>query len=179
MSRIGKAPVVIPKGVEVSIFGSHVSVNGPKGKLEFTFEPVIKIKVEDDKVLVSRPNDDKHNRSLHGMTRAIINNMIIGVSIGFKKELNMVGIGYKANLSGKKLIINAGYSHPVEMEIKADLEVDVPKPTVIIVRGIDKQQVGAFAANIRSIRSPEPYKGKGIKYSDEYIRKKVGKTGSK
>ena len=179
MSRIGKAPVVIPKGVEVNVSGSHVAVKGPKGKLEFTFEPVMTIKVEDGEVLVSRPDDDKHNRSLHGMTRAIINNMVTGVNTGFQKELNMVGVGYKANLAGKKLVVNAGYSHPVEMEVEAGLEVEVPKPTVIIVKGIDKQQVGAFAANVRSIRLPEPYKGKGIKYDDEHIRRKVGKTGSK
>ena len=179
MSRIGKAPVVIPKGVEVNVSGSQVAVKGPKGKLEFTFEPVITIKVEDGQVLVSRPDDHKHNRSLHGMTRAIINNMVTGVNTGFQKELNMVGVGYKANLAGKKLVVNAGYSHPVEMEVEAGLEVEVPKPTVIIIKGIDKQQVGAFAANVRSIRLPEPYKGKGIKYADEHIRRKVGKAGSK
>lgn len=179
MSRIGKAPVIIPEGVKVKISGSHVVVNGPKGNLEFTFNPLITIKIKDDKILISRSCDDKNNRSLHGTTRAIINNMVTGVSTGYQKELNMFGVGYKANLLGKKLVINAGYSHPIEMEIETGLEVEVPKPTVIIIKGIDKQQVGAFAANVRSIRLPEPYKGKGIKHAGEYTRRKVGKTGSK
>ena len=179
MSRIGRAPVVIPAGVEVKVSGSEVEVKGPKGKLAFTFNNAMDIAVDGGTLTVSRPNDEKENRSLHGMTRALIQNMVTGVSDGFKKELEMIGVGYKASVSGKKLVINAGYSHPVEMEIGEGLNVETPQPTKIIISGIDKQQVGEFAANVRKVRPPEPYKGKGIKYSDERIRRKVGKTGAK
>lgn len=179
MSRIGKAPVVIPKGVEINIKGSQVTVKGPKGSLDFTFSPSITVSQEGAEVIVTRPNDEKENRSLHGTTRALIQNMVTGVSAGFTRDLEMVGVGYKASVVGKKLIINAGYSNPVEMDIEPGLEVEVPQPTKIHIKGIDKQLVGAFAANVRKVRPPEPYKGKGIKYSDERIRRKVGKTGSK
>lgn len=179
MSRIGNAPVVIPAGVEIKLDGSFVKVKGPHGELEYTFNENIKISMEDGVVKVERPNNNKENRSLHGTTRALIQNMVTGVSSKFKKELEMVGVGYKSSVAGKKLVINAGYSHPVEMEIPAGLTVEVPQPTKIIISGIDKQVVGAFASNVRKVRPPEPYKGKGIKYIDEHIRRKVGKTGSK
>ena len=179
MSRIGNAPVVIPAGVEVKLDGSLVKVKGPHGELEYTFNENIGISMEDGVVKVERPNNSKVNRSLHGTTRALIQNMVTGVNSKFKKELEMVGVGYKANIAGKNLVINAGYSHPVEMEIPEGLTVEVPQPTKIIISGIDKQVVGAFASNVRKVRPPEPYKGKGIKYSDEQIRRKVGKTGSK
>ena len=179
MSRIGNAPVVIPAGVEIKLDGSFVKVKGPHGELEYTFNENIKISMEDGVIKVERPNNNKENRSLHGTTRALIQNMVIGVSSKFKKELEMVGVGYKSSVAGKKLVINAGYSHHVEMEIPAGLTVEVPQPTKIIISGIDKQVVGAFASNVRKVRPPEPYKGKGIKYVDEHIRRKVGKTGSK
>ena len=179
MSRIGNAPVVIPAGVEIKLDGSFVKVKGPHGELEYTFNENIKISMEDGVVKVERPNNNKENRSLHGTTRALIQNMVTGVSSKFKKELEMVGVGYKSSVAGKKLVINAGYSHPVEMEIPVGLTVEVPQSTKIIISGIDKQVVGAFASNVRKVRPPEPYKGKGIKYIDEHIRRKVGKTGSK
>lgn len=179
MSRIGNAPVVIPAGVEIKLDGSFVKVKGPHGELEYTFNENIEISIEDGVVKVERPNNNKENRSLHGTTRALIQNMVTGVSSKFKKELEMVGVGYKSSIAGKKLVINAGYSHPVEMEIPAGLTVEVPQSTKIIISGIDKQVVGAFASNVRKVRPPEPYKGKGIKYIDEHIRRKVGKTGSK
>lgn len=179
MSRIGNAPVVIPAGVEIKLDGSFMKVKGPHGELEYTFNENIKISMKDGVVKVERPNNNKENRSLHGTTRALIQNMVTGVSSKFKKELEMVGVGYKSSVAGKKLVINAGYSHPVEMEIPAGLTVEVPQSTKIIISGIDKQVVGAFASNVRKVRPPEPYKGKGIKYIDEHIRRKVGKTGSK
>lgn len=179
MSRIGNAPVVIPSGVEVKIDGSLVKVKGKHGSLEYAFNENMKITMNDGVINVERPNNNKLYRSLHGTTRALIQNMITGVSDKFKKELEMVGVGYKSNVSGKKLVVNAGYSHPVEMEIPEGLTVEVPKPTMIIISGIDKQVVGAFASNVRKVRPPEPYKGKGIKYVGEHIRRKVGKTGSK
>ena len=179
MSRIGNAPVVIPAGVEIKLDGSFMKVKGPHGELEYTFNENIKISMKDGVVKVERPNNNKENRSLHGTTRALIQNMVTGVSSKFKKELEMVGVGYKSSIAGKKLVINAGYSHPVEMEIPAGLTVEVPQSTKIIISGIDKQVVGAFASNVRKVRPPEPYKGKGIKYIDEHIRRKVGKTGSK
>lgn len=179
MSRIGKAPVVLPAGVEVYIDGSTVKVKGPHGELESTFSPAMNISLSEGVLTVERPNDSKENKSLHGLTRALIQNMVTGVSAKFTKNLEMVGVGYKSSVSGNTLVINAGYSDPVEMEIPAGLTVDVPQPTKIAISGIDKQMVGAFAANIRKVRPPEPYKGKGIKYADEKIKRKVGKTGSK
>lgn len=179
MSRIGNAPVVIPAGVEVKIDGSLVQVKGPHGELEFDFNSNIKVSQEDGVLKVERPDDSKQNKALHGMTRALIRNMVSGVSSKFKKELEMVGVGYKSSIAGNILTINAGYSHPVVMEVPEGLSVEVPKPTSIIITGIDKQVVGAFAANVRKVRPPEPYKGKGIKYANEQIKRKVGKTGSK
>ena len=179
MSRIGNAPVVIPAGVEVKIDGSLVQVKGPHGELEFDFNSNIKVSQEDGVLKVVRPDDSKQNKALHGMTRALIQNMVSGVSSKFKKELEMVGVGYKSSIAGNVLTINAGYSHPVVMEVPEGLSVEVPKPTSIIITGIDKQVVGAFAANVRKVRPPEPYKGKGIKYANEQIKRKVGKTGSK
>ena len=179
MSRIGNAPVVIPAGVEIKLDGSFVKVKGPHGELEYAFNKNIKISMEDGVVKVERPDNNKENRSLHGTTRALIQNMVTGVSSKFKKELEMIGVGYKSSVAGKKLVINAGYSHPVEMEIPAGLTVEVPQPTKIIISGIDKQVVGAFASNVRKVRPPEPYKGKGIKFEGEVIRRKEGKTGKK
>ena len=179
MSRIGNAPVVIPAGVEVKVDGTSVSVKGPHGQLDYTFNSNMIISLEDGILKVARPNNNKDNRALHGLTRALIANMVTGVSTKFTKELEMIGVGYKSSLADGKLVINAGYSHPVEMEIPVELNVEVPQPTKIIISGIDKQVVGAFAANVRKVRPPEPYKGKGIKYSTEQVKRKVGKTGSK
>ena len=176
MSRIGKQPVTIPSGVEVALDGNLITVKGPKGSLEFNFNSEFTVTVEDNQITLVRPSDQKFHRSIHGTTRAIINNMILGVSEGFKKELVMKGVGYRALLQGTKLVISAGYSHPVEMIVPEGLTVEVPKNTQIIVSGIDKQLVGEFAANIRGVRPPEPYLGKGIRYVDEYVRRKEGKT---
>lgn len=177
MSRVGRAPIAVPAGVDVTIDGTLVTVKGPKGTLESQFHPDMKVNLNDGVITVERPSDQKEHRALHGLTRALLNNMVVGVTAGFQKDLEMVGVGYKAQLQGTKLVINAGYSHPVEMDPGDDLQVEVPAPTKISIKGIDKQKVGAFAANVRAVRPPEPYKGKGIKYADEHIRRKVGKTG--
>ncbi|OEF96432.1 50S ribosomal protein L6 [Vulcanibacillus modesticaldus] len=177
MSRIGKKPVEIPAGVEVTIDGTVVSVKGPKGTLTRTFHNDIKIIKEGNEVIVERPSDNKLHRALHGTTRSIISNMVEGVTKGFEKTLELVGVGYRAAKSGKKVTLSVGYSHPVEFLPEEGIDLEVPEPTKIIVKGIDKERVGATAAKIRSIRKPEPYKGKGIKYADERIRRKVGKTG--
>lgn len=179
MSRIGKMPIEIPNGVNVNIEGGTVSVKGPKGQLERTVHPDIAIAIEDNKVIVSRPSDDKNHRALHGLTRALLNNMVQGVTKGFDRRLELVGVGYRAAKQGNKLVLSVGYSHPVEMDPGKDLNVEVPAPTKIVVSGIDKEKVGAFAANIRAVREPEPYKGKGIKYEGERIRRKAGKAGVK
>ena len=180
MSRIGRMPITVPAGVEIVIAeGNAVTVKGPKGTLNSTFNPNMQIKVEGNVVTVSRPNDEKENRSLHGLTRTLLNNMIVGVNEGFKKELEVNGVGYRAQKEGNKLVLNIGYSHPVNMEENADIQIEVPSPNKIIISGIDKQKVGQFAAEVRGKRPPEPYKGKGIKYSDEVIRRKEGKTGGK
>lgn len=176
MSRIGLRPIEIPEGVEVTIKDHHVTVKGPKGELANTLSDIMTIKMEDKIITVSRPDDEKENRSLHGTTRSLIANMVEGVSKGYQKELEIIGVGYRAQKQGTKLVVNAGYSHPVELEEEDGIEFDVPKNTTIIVKGIDKERVGAVAANIRAIRSPEPYKGKGIRYKDEYVRRKEGKT---
>ena len=179
MSRIGRQPVVIPEGVTVTIEENNkVTVKGPKGTLERVLVPEMEIKREDGHVLVSRPNDLKRNKSLHGLTRTLINNMVTGVSAGFVKELEVNGVGYRAAKQGKKLVLNLGYSHPVEMTDPEGIETTV-EGNKITVKGIDKEKVGQFAAEIRDKRRPEPYKGKGIKYADEVIRRKVGKTGKK
>lgn len=176
MSRIGKKPVVIPEGVTVSIDKNTVTVKGPKGELKKTFHEDMKISLEDNTVVVERPSDSKFHRTFHGTTRSLLNSMVIGCNEGFKKELVIKGVGYKAQLQGEKLVLSAGYSHPVEMEVPTGLTVEVPKPLSIIVSGSDKELVGEFAANIRAVRKPEPYLGKGIRYSDERIRRKEGKT---
>ena len=176
MSRIGRAPIDIPGGVEVKIDGSEVSVKGPRGSLAARFSPEMEIVQEDGKVLVRRPTDQGHHRSLHGLTRTLIANMVHGVTQGFTRELEINGVGYRAQLKGKDLELAVGYSHPVLiLPADKDTSFEVPKPTQIVVHGIDKQVVGQMAAKIRSIRPPEPYKGKGIKYVEEHIRRKVGK----
>lgn len=177
MSRIGKQPVEIPEKVDISLNDDNIKVKGPKGELSHDLPHRVEVKVEDDEIIVNRKGNDKKDRSVHGLTRSIIENMIIGVVDGYKKELEMVGVGYSAQLKGKDLQIEVGYSHPVMVEAPENIEFEVEKKNNIVVKGIDKQQVGEVAAQIRSIRKPEPYKGKGIKYVDEHIRRKVGKTG--
>ncbi len=179
MSRIGRLPVAIPAGVEVKIAeGNVVTVKGPKGTLERALPTEMEITLEDGQVVVKRPNDLKRMKSLHGLTRSLIHNMVVGVSEGYKKELEINGVGYRATKQGKKLVLNLGYSHPVEMEDPEGIESTV-EGNKITVSGISKEKVGQFAAEIRDKRRPEPYKGKGIKYSTEVIRRKVGKTGKK
>ncbi|OCA88536.1 50S ribosomal protein L6 [Pradoshia sp. D12] len=177
MSRVGKKPVEIPAGVTVTLNGNTVTVKGPKGELTRTFHSDIEIKVEDNIVNVSRPTDEKLHRSLHGTTRAIIANMVEGVSQGFERNLELIGVGYRAQKQGKKLVLNVGYSHPVEIEPEEGIEIEVPANTKITIKGTDKERVGALAANIRDVRPPEPYKGKGIRYAGEQVRRKEGKTG--
>ena len=179
MSRIGRLPIDIPAGVEVKIEeGNKVTVKGPKGTLEKCLPVEMTIKMEDNQVVVTRPNDLKKMKSLHGLTRSLLHNMVVGVSEGYTKTLEVNGVGYRAQKQGKKLVLSLGYSHPVEMEDPEGLESKV-EGNQIIVSGIDKEKVGQFAAEIRDKRRPEPYKGKGIKYADEVIRRKVGKTGKK
>ena len=177
MSRIGNKPIDIPAGVTITQNGSTVTVKGPKGELTREFNPEIEIKVEENVINVTRPSDQKEHRALHGTTRSLLANMVDGVSKGFEKTLELIGVGYRAQKQGKKLVLNVGYSHPVEFEPEEGLEVEVPANTKIIVRGINKERVGALAANIRQVRPPEPYKGKGIRYEGEYVRRKEGKTG--
>ena len=180
MSRIGRLPIAIPTGVEVKIEeGNKVTVKGPKGTLEKCLPVEMTIKQEDNQVVVTRPNDLKKMKSLHGLTRSLIANMITGVSEGYEKKLEINGVGYRAQKQGKKLILSLGYSHPVEMEDPEGLESVLDGQNKITIKGIDKQKVGQYAAEIREKRKPEPYKGKGIKYADEVIRRKVGKTGKK
>ena len=180
MSRIGRMPIAIPAGVTVDIAENNkVTVKGPKGTLERVLPAEMEIKLEGSEVVVSRPNDLKKMKSLHGLTRTLINNMVIGVSEGYEKKLEINGVGYRAQKQGKKLVLSLGYSHPVEMEDPEGLETVVDGTNIIVVKGIDKEKVGQYAAEIRAKRSPEPYKGKGIKYADEVIRRKVGKTGKK
>lgn len=176
MSRVGLKPIEIPEGVEININGTNVAVKGPKGELSRTIHEDMDVKIEDNIVHIERPNDLKEYRSLHGTTRSLIANMIEGVSKGFEKKLEITGVGYRAQKQGDKIVVNAGYSHPVEIEPREGIEIDVPKNTELIVKGIDKELVGAVAANIRSIRLPEPYKGKGIRYAGELVRQKEGKT---
>ena len=180
MSRIGRMPIAVPAGVTVSIAENNsVTVKGPKGELSRVLPSEMAIEMEGDTVVVKRPNDLKRMKSLHGLTRTLINNMVIGVTEGYQKVLEINGVGYRAAKQGKKLVLNLGYSHPVEMEDPDGLEVVVEDQNKIIVKGIDKEKVGQYAAEIREKRAPEPYKGKGIKYADEVIRRKVGKTGKK
>lgn len=180
MSRIGRMPIAIPAGVTVAIAENNVvSVKGPKGELVRELPVEMEIKEEEGKIIVTRPNDLKRMKSLHGLTRTLIANMITGVTAGYEKKLEINGVGYRASKAGKKLTLNLGYSHPVEMEDPEGIETVMEGQNIIFVRGIDKEKVGQFAAEIRSKREPEPYKGKGIKYADEVIRRKVGKTGKK
>lgn len=180
MSRIGNKAITIPSGVEVTINAANeVTVKGPKGTLTRQFSPELAIAINEGILTVARPNDQKHIKQLHGTTRALLNNMIEGVTKGFVRQLELVGIGYRAILNGNKLVLNVGYSHPVEFVLEPGVNITVAKPTEISVEGIDKQRVGEWAANIRAVRAPEPYLGKGIKYKNEIIRRKEGKTAGK
>jgi large subunit ribosomal protein L6 len=175
MSRIGRKPVQIPEGVTVDVGAGRVSVNGPKGELSQEVNPDMQVAVEDGTLTVSRPTDRGQHRALHGLTRSLIANMVEGVTAGFEKRLEIQGVGYRARLQGKALDLSVGYSHTVPVPAPDGIEFEVPQPTEVIVRGIDKQLVGETAARIRRVRPPEPYKGKGIRYKDEYVRRKVGK----
>ena len=177
MSRIGKSPIPIPSGVDVKVDDQHVTVKGPKGTLERTLAPEVTVTVQDGQLLVARANDERRSRALHGLSRALLNNMVVGVSAGYSKELQAVGVGYRASLKGSQLELLVGYSHPVVITPPEGLKVEVPEPTRIIVSGIDKEAVGQLAANIRRVRPPEPYKGKGIRYAGEVVRRKAGKAG--
>ena len=180
MSRIGRMPITVPAGVTVNVAeGNVVTVKGPKGQLTRALCPVMDIKQEGNTITVSRPNDDKLNRSLHGLTRTLLNNMVVGVTEEYKKELEVNGVGYRVAKDGKNLVMNLGYSHQVIVPEIEGISIDVPAPNKIVIRGCDKQAVGQFAAEVREKRPPEPYKGKGIKYADEVIRRKVGKAGGK
>ena len=180
MSRIGKQPITVPEGVEVTVTDKTIKVKGSKGELEHKFPSCIDVGVKDNVVTVKRSSDEPAERSLHGLTRAMINNMIIGVSEGFEKRLEIIGVGYRAQVSGSKITLNLGFSHPIELDAPegVDLEMDKEQKNVIIITGIDKQAVGQFSAIIRKFRPPEPYKGKGIRYVDEYVARKVGKAAA-
>lgn len=180
MSRIGLKPVTIPAGVEVKVDEKNiVTVKGPKGQLTQAIDPSMKIEINDGILTVTRPTENKKHKSLHGLSRTLINNMIIGVTEGYEKKMEIVGVGYRAAKQGKKLVLNLGFSHPVEMEDPEGVETEVPTQLEIVVRGINKQLVGNYAAKIRAWREPEPYKGKGIRYAGEHVRRKEGKTGKK
>ncbi len=178
MSRIGKLPINIPGGVTITVGDDNtVVVKGPKGELSEKISPKMELSMEDGVLTVKRPNDLKENRALHGLSRTLINNMVVGVTAGYSKTLEIVGVGYRAQKQGNKLVLNLGYSHPVEFEEPQGITFDVPTPNKVVVSGINKQQVGQMAADIRIKRAPEPYKGKGIRYEGEYVRRKEGKTG--
>lgn len=177
MSRIGLQPIEIPEGVELELNDNVVTVKGKNGEISRKISPLVSLEIEDNIVNVVRKNDQKESRMVHGTTRSIISNMVTGVTEGFSKKLEIVGVGYRAQLQGKKLVLSLGLSHPVEFETPEGLELEVPTNTEIIVKGADKEAVGALAANIRAVRSPEPYKGKGVRYAGEYILRKEGKTG--
>ena len=177
MSRIGKKPIEIPSGVTITNDNNTVTVKGPKGELTRSFNSDLTINIEENVITISRPSESKEHRTIHGTTRSLLSNMVEGVSKGFEKGLELIGVGYRAQKQGNKLVLNVGYSHPVEIEPEAGVEVEVPSNTKIIVKGINKERVGALAANIRDVRPPEPYKGKGIRYEGEYVRRKEGKTG--
>jgi large subunit ribosomal protein L6 len=179
MSRVGKKPVPLPQGVDVTIEGNVVAVKGPKGNLRREFHRNMSIRVEDGKLLVERPSDNPLDRSLHGLSRSLLNNMVTGVTTGFQKTLELVGVGYKAAKQGDKVVLSVGYSHPVEIIPPEGIEIDVLTPTRLMVKGVDKEKVGAFAASIKAVREPEPYKGKGIRYEGESVRHKAGKAGGK
>ena len=177
MSRIGNKPVVIPAGVTITQNGTTVTVKGPKGELTREFSPNITLNIEEGVVTLTRPDDSKENKTMHGTMRANLNNMVVGVSEGFAKALELIGVGYRAQLQGKKLVLNVGYSHPIEFETPEGIEIEVPSNTSIIVKGSNKEVVGELEANIRGTRPPEPYKGKGVRYVGEHVRRKEGKTG--
>ena len=177
MSRIGRKPINIPAGVTATIADGVITVKGPKGTLDFAYNPNMTVEIKDNVIEVTRPNDAKENRSLHGLTRTLINNMVIGVTEGYKKELEVNGVGYRVQKQGNKCVMSLGFSHQVIVEDTEDIKIEVPDPNKIVILGIDKQKVGQFAAEVREKRPPEPYKGKGIKYADEVIRRKEGKAG--
>ena len=177
MSRIGLKTIEVPDSVTVTKEGDNITVKGPKGELTRTFSEDIKMNIEGNEVTFTRPNDSKEMKTIHGTTRAIFHNMVVGVSEGFQKALELIGVGYRAQLQGSKLVLNVGYSHPVEITAPAGVTFEVPSNTQVVVKGISKEAVGEIAANIRGVRPPEPYKGKGIRYVGEYVRRKEGKTG--
>lgn len=177
MSRIGRAPITVPAGVDVKIEGSLITVKGPKGTLTYTYNPALTVEKDGATINVKRPNDEQEMRSIHGLTRTLINNMVVGVQSGYSKKLEIVGVGYRAQKSGKTLTLNLGHSHPIVFQEENGITFDVPDSNTVIVNGPDKQVVGQIAAEIRSKRPPEPYLGKGVKYSGEHIRRKAGKTG--
>lgn len=180
MSRIGRLPVVLPQGVTATLDENNgVTVKGPKGTITKQMSKLMKIKIENNQITVERPDDEKEHRALHGLTRALIHNMVVGVTEGYQKSLDIVGIGYRAVKQGKKLVLTVGYSHPVNVEAIEGIDFDLPTANQIVIKGIDKELVGQVAANIRDVKKPEPYGGKGIKYTDEVIRRKEGKTGKK
>ena len=181
MSLVGKQSIKVPDSVEISITGQTIKAKGSKGELEYTFLPLVEVIHENGHILVKRKNDDKESRSIHGLTRALINNMVVGVSEGFEKRLEIIGVGYKAQASGKKITLNLGFSHPINYEAPEGVKIEMDKENknIIIVSGINKQMVGESAARIRKYRPPEPYKGKGIRYIDEYVRRKAGKAAAK
>ncbi len=180
MSRIGKKPIALPAGVEVTVdAGNLVTVKGPKGTLQEKISKLINIEVKDNEVVFTRNSDAREHRAQHGLARALVNNMVIGVTNGYEKKLQLIGVGYRAEKKGKKLVMNLGFSHPVEMEDPEGITTEAPDATTVVVKGIDKAAVGNYAANIRAWREPEPYKGKGIKYENEVIRRKEGKAGAK
>jgi len=181
MSRIGKQPIAIPTGVEVTIVDRLVKIKGAKGELDYEFLPNVVVIKEDGNIIVKRKGNDKESRSIHGLTRALLNNMVVGVSKGFVKKLQIIGVGYRAQATGKKITLHLGYSHPIEYNAPdgVTIEMDKNEKNTVVVSGIDKQSVGEAAANIRKFRKPEPYKGKGIRYSDEYVARKAGKTAAK
>jgi large subunit ribosomal protein L6 len=177
MSRVGKMPVVVPSGVDIEIDGNHITVKGSKGELSRDFHERVAFQVEEGELVVTRPDDTRESKALHGLSRALLNNMVVGVSEGFSKELEIQGVGYRAALKGSNIELQVGYSHPVLIEAPDGITFDVPEPTKITVTGVDKEKVGQVAANIRKVRPPEPYKGKGIRYVGEYVRRKAGKAG--
>ena len=178
MSRIGKLPVSIPEKVEVNLKDNYLTCKGPQGELGFQLNSQMEIKIEDNEITVNRPSDSKEHRSLHGLTRSLIANMVEGVSTGFTRKLEILGVGYKAEMKGKNLVLALGYSHSVVMSFPDTVQTSVPSPNEIVVQGADKELIGMIAAKIRSFRKPEPYKGKGIRYSGEYVRRKAGKAGA-